>query len=490
MYAKAITSKEHVLFGVTVLAALMVVKFYNSSPALITLLSLGLAILVPLIVKYTEYGAFMLAFILAFPCMNIKFISILGVNRVLIWGLLGYIAIRQMSRERYVLQSNSEIFVRFRNATVVFILALLASSLRTAAELNSSTYITMQMVKTTFLAHGLTAVEAILVAYIFYYLFDSLRKIYNLLLVMGVASTVIACLGIAQYYYGAPPPIVSFLFDSEYQFYGRATSVFSNPNGLGAFVAPVVSIAIGYFFLGTMDKLKRGGLLVLICVNMWGLTLSFSRSAAVQVLFGIVVLSLGYCLKINRMQLTLKFIVTVIAVTIILGLSAQYYTLYLRARAISCGARDYRTALFQLSEKNNSYREQAALKALETFTEYPLLGIGHNLFSAKGKAGLALYGLTAHNQFLEILAEMGLFGFIPFLLMLIFTIKAGIHIWDKHKKLPVEREAQVFMLLLLIGFSSNILGWLFADSLDFIPLSGYLWMFSGTIFALERQYAR
>ena len=110
------------------------------------------------------------------------------------------------------------------------------------------------------------------------------------------------------------------------------------------------------------------------------------------------------------------------------------------------------------------------------------------MFSGKGLAGVSHFGLATHNQFLKILAEMGLFGFIPFIILLAIVIKSGMTIWRKPGNRQIKREVQLMMLLLLSGISSVVFGYLFMDSLVAISATGYLWIFSGAIFVLDRQY--
>ena len=58
-------------------------------------------------------------------------------------------------------------------------------------------------------------------------------------------------------------------------------------------------------------------------------------------------------------------------------------------------------------------------------------------------------------------------------------------IWDKRSE--SAHEDQIMMLLLLTGASTHMFGYLFADYLPVISVTGYLWILSGAIFALEHK---
>ncbi len=129
-------------------------------------------------------------------------------------------------------------------------------------------------------------------------------------------------------------------------------------------------------------------------------------------------------------------------------------------------------------------RKQAAIIAIKTFIQHPLLGIGYEVVAGKRIGSVA----WLDNQYLKTLAEMGLLGFIPFIAVFWSILRTGLMIWDKHQKGQVPREVQIMMLLLLTAVTSIFFGYIFAAYLHVIAVTGYLWIFSGIIFALEREY--
>ena len=106
-------------------------------------------------------------------------------------------------------------------------------------------------------SNALIVVEVFLIFYIAYYSLSSLKQIQRLFDIIIGVSAIVAILGIAQYLAGGIPPVVGFLFDPEYHFYGRVTSIFSNPNTLGEFLGSIVGMTIISFGWSTASKKKK-----------------------------------------------------------------------------------------------------------------------------------------------------------------------------------------------------------------------------------------
>jgi len=87
---------------------------------------------------------------------------------------------------------------------------------------------------------------------------------------------------------------------------------------------------------------------------------------------------------------------------------------------------------------------------LQMFKEYPIFGVGHNMFASHSG------GHVAHNSYITALAELGLFGYIPFVLLIYLTmlyLRRAANLGA-----VVEREDQ----LMLTGMFSALSGYLTA----------------------------
>ena len=485
MDAKALTSRNGVEYGLTVFLALMVVSLYYVSPLFMLAGALGMTLVLLIFLKNPGYLGLLLPVILPYPFQNIEVLSLVHPRGFFILSLVGYIVIRQFVRARFFF---SRPLARFTKMLACFLGATLISLIKTISELYATDYITPAMVRSTVLSDIMFTVQGFLLLYIIYYGVETLPQLQRLLNAIIAVSAVIALLGILQYALGGTPPLAGFLFDPEYRFYGRATSVFSNPNALGGFVAPMVVITFVSLVWGTTNHWKRFLFLApALGLNILALFVSFSRAAVLQVLCGMLVLSGLYYFEIWDKRLSWKVVLVALLTLGLIFAAFRYYGVYMRARLASYQEDKYYAALHWIETTSDFQRKQNIIRALQTFAAHPLIGIGYNLFAGKKIAGAEYFGLSPHNQYLKILTEMGLFGFLPFIALFGIVIKTGLNLWNRPPGQRLGRDEQILALLLLSGFSAIASGYFFADSIVFLPINGYLWIFSGAIFALDRR---
>ncbi|PIE35299.1 hypothetical protein CSA56_04790 [candidate division KSB3 bacterium] len=472
-------SRESWEILITGISAFIFVQFYKSSPLVITIVVVGVVIIVPIFIKKTEYAAIFLAVVLPFQDFHI--VSIIHFKRLIIWSISAYLLMRHLLQPQVVFIHS---LARFTKILIVFITALIVSLIKAASELHSSQFLTVSFLKSAALSEVLVIIEGSLIVYLVYYSIRSWQQLRKLFVMAILGSAVISCLGIIQYYHEGPPDVLSFLYAESYQFYGRAVSVFLSPNYLGGFLAPMIIIAFVFLIWGPITKnVKLYLILPALLLNLWAITLTFSRGAMLQVFFGIVVVEYLYARHISAKTLSWKVVfMALFAIGIILA-GIGSYDIYMRSRLSGYSEASYRRAFYNIHQTNDFYRKRAAVRALQTFAKHPIFGTGYGTFQAKGLAGLETFGMAVHNQYLKILAEMGLFGFIPFLILLGIVIKTCFDIW---KKLQERQEVRVFPFLCLSGMGAIAFGYLVADFLVTLNVSGYLWIFSGSIFTVQR----
>ncbi len=131
---------------------------------------------------------------------------------------------------------------------------------------------------------------------------------------------------------------------------------------------------------------------------------------------------------------------------------------------------------------------------LEMFKDHPLLGVGkgnwkitYPLFAGKGIKDInfraELQAREAHNDYVQLLSETGLFGFLSFLWILVLI---GSRVWNS---IPGKGDFRSFLLILTLLFS--VVALLTDAWLDFpfeLPVStGFFWLFAGLLWVSSEK---
>ncbi len=141
-------------------------------------------------------------------------------------------------------------------------------------------------------------------------------------------------------------------------------------------------------------------------------------------------------------------------------------------------------------DKDTSFLGRLALWAntLEMFKDRPLLGVGkgnwkiiYPFYATKGIKDFSfsaeLQPREAHNDYVQLLSETGLFGFLSFLWILVLI---GSRVWNS---IPGKGDSRSLLLILTLFFS--VVALLTDAWLDFpfeLPVStGFFWLFAGLL---------
>lgn len=467
-------------FLLTVFAAYLVFKAYSASPLLFTsLLVLG-AITVPLLLKQPEYAPLFVALLL--PFQDIYIVSIFHIKRILVWSLLAYVLLRcpDILRKKF-----NPIFRRFAISTALFVIAIALSLLTASTAINTTVELTGQMFRKKVIAFAIIPVDLLAMMCLMYLSTNTSRGIRRILDVTLVVSLIVSLLGIGQYYFKKPVPGFEFLYDPEFKFWGRATSVFINPNEFGAYLSVMIIVALFACILETTSFWKRFGFyLPIACVNIMAELLSFSRGALIQTIIGGLIGFFVYHFKFLQKKISWKFIVFIISLTLVLIFSSQIYDGFMRLRLGLVQETEYQKALYWTKTASDSLRKYTIIQALCAFKDHPIFGVGFNMFSGKNIAR----GLSSHNYYLKALAEMGLVGFIPFMFMLGAIITTA---WKCLSSLQqqLSPEEQHLALLLFVGICTAFPGAFFTDTLFDYYVNGNLWLFIGAVFVIADKYS-
>ena len=209
-------------------------------------------------------------------------------------------------------------------------------------------------------------------------------------------------------------------------------------------------------------------IIILILVNI---ILGVSRGAYLAIIITIAIMSLYLALNWKKYR-ALKTRLTGIVVAVVISIAISYLGIYtLNGKSAASNFQGH--ALVDDSESGASVpgRVESYSRAWQYFKGKPLGGIGVGSFGTLNyfydEEGLKHYG-TVNNIYLEIITEMGIIGFMLFVLFIIWYFKdfyAGYQKQNDQEKLNA--------VLLLLGIVAVFIQYNFFSTLYII----YVWVF-------------
>lgn len=261
------------------------------------------------------------------------------------------------------------------------------------------------------------------------------------------------------------------LFFGQELIEGRATAAFQHPNSLGAYMAVIVPLCIPLFGVPSINKRLKMSLSFIMVIFLISLAVSLSRGAWFSSLVGVIS---GIYLSGSRI-FKYYFLVLVIAFTIVYNISAG--TLIVPRLSETNVAN---SALWRFGVWEDTFK---MIKAR------PLFGHGPNTFATvfqeyrRKKEGRHPYNPTsAHNCYLQLLAEGGVIGLASFCWILINIYrKLFAHLKTMEKQLRLE---DIVFLGFLSGSITFLIHSLFDTNFYSLQLSALIWVMFGLLIAM------
>lgn len=246
---------------------------------------------------------------------------------------------------------------------------------------------------------------------------------FTLLFVVGISIY-----SIVLYHIGSLPVgrfgdnylIIGNLKFSQLIFAGRTSSIFANPNSFGF----IVMLGTGCLF--GLYKLNKKSLFYFsfFMIFAYALTMSRSRSSILGVVIIIAVYVFFMLVKYKGVKIAILFS----TIVVILG---SYVVL----------------------SKNLtlSGREDVWALVISSIIKNPIFGVG---FGVSNEAILSEFNLSTHNIYLKVLSEIGIFGFISFLTLILNSLIYNIKVLLKSHKKNTKRIS-LFFVASLVAICSN-----------------------------------
>jgi putative inorganic carbon (HCO3(-)) transporter len=279
------------------------------------------------------------------------------------------------------------------------------------------------------------------------------QKIKNILFILLASAILTSVCGITQHFTRR-----DFLRGRTMPFKKRINAPFYTPNDLGAYLVPIIVIALALNFTRFKNKVIAYALKLVPIVLLAALIMTFSRGAWVSFICGIIFMSSIALLLKRRDTLLLLFL---LALVIVISVPLR--------KDIPL------TKIFDLTDAGSIDRKGLWTIAWNMIKAKPIFGQGigafmHN-FRKYNTIGY-IHGVSyAHNCYLQLAAEIGIVGLLAFLWIIIRLFRVSL------KKIL---EAPNGIDYLLLGFISGLAAFLIHSSVETNFYSGDI----GTLFWL------
>ena len=236
------------------------------------------------------------------------------------------------------------------------------------------------------------------------------RALNTLLMCLVITATLVALFGIYQYTTGDMGGHGWVDIKTNPNLKARAYSTMENPNILAEYLVIACSMSVA-LFLDSKDRLRKFLLCITTGIILLGLLLTFSRGGWLA--FG---LSL-FLIMIAENKKVLP-----------LGILIGMISLFFLPEVII----DRLKTIGSLKDSSNAYRFSIWAAALEMLKDFwpSGVGLGYEAFM-KAYPNYMLAGIKAahaHNSYLQIALETGIFGLITFMATVIKTYSTGVMI--------------------------------------------------------------
>lgn len=214
-----------------------------------------------------------------------------------------------------------------------------------------------------------------------------------------------------------------------------------------------VPLIIGMIITTDMSKIKRFISICLITLSLGSIAITFARSLWFSLLIGILIMFFLFRKEINKKYLLgslslflISFTIIFVSLTKIIGLDIWTYIV---ARAAT---------LLELTEVTTFQQRLLANQiVLDEIIKNPIFGYGLGREATYSFIGTSFTLHWIDNSYYMLLWKLGIIGTVPFLWIIVKTLKKSINIFEKtrNKKIKVFIGAMISFIISWLIFSTT-----------------------------------
>ncbi len=404
--------QKYLLVGAALLAALMLSVLNAFTPPLFFLAGLAFIALAVLIFRSPLFGIAIVGFLLPFERIGAYELgrTTVRLSQVfLIVTIAAFLAYVVRKRDRFI--GSNPLLI----ALLLFIAANVLSLVNTV-NLTRSVFVLIFTAFTVVLAWLVPAIV------------KTQRSIRTIILVLLASCFLVSAFGIFQFFgdmVGLPTSITGLrdLYTKDVLGFPRVQSTAYEPLYFANYLLLPLSLAFA-LFLSKRQQLKSSWLLIILILGTASFVLTVSRGGYIAFTVSMLVICIAYFRKVFRLR------------NIVIFVAATTFLWWFVVKALGFGGGLFTLDTFKEHVGNVFYgasfneRVYTLEQAQTAFREHPLVGIGVGAFGPyvaphpyyMPKDGWKI----VNNEFVEILAETGLLGFLTFFLVVLVLIVRSI----------------------------------------------------------------
>lgn len=245
------------------------------------------------------------------------------------------------------------------------------------------------------------------------------KKLNIIIKVFVLITFLLACFGIIQYFVIKPMDVLWADKSINPELNARAVGTFSNPNIFAEYLEHMLPVAVALIF--TVKKLSKRILHIIISsAIIICLVLTFSRASYLGFAAAIFVL------------FVVKF-----AKYIPLAITAVIVSIPIALKTLPGVILDRITSIGSLKDSSNAYRVDIWQGTVNMIKDFWITGVGFGYWAYKNAfmeyAVRATKPWHSHNLYLEIMAEIGVFGMLAFIWIVVMLFTSVISFSRKTK---------------------------------------------------------
>ncbi len=261
--------------------------------------------------------------------------------------------------------------------------------------------------------------------------FDNQQKLTHLL--VGIIISIVILNGVGLY------QIANEIFHTARNV-KAIYSTFSHPNMYGNYII-FVSIVCVYFIKTISSNIFKYFLYILLGLNIYLLSQTYSRMGVAV----FIIITIGWALQNRQFSMLGLVFITCLAIL-------YYFPNILNSWMIRFETLSQLQSVEDVtsSAEFTAGRSMIFRRLIDLFIENPIIGIGPETFWPY------YLPVRPHNEILRNLAEVGLLGFVPFVLYWVSMIKLTVSEYLRNKNLFALMTLYIFLAIILISTTSNV----------------------------------